>query len=63
MSSVTTLMTRAQELTVAAATDTVDPTARRVMAHEAESIFRELATLGNTTLEGEYLFGRRDARR
>lgn len=56
-SSMTTLMTRAQELTIAAATDTVDPTARRAMAQEAEALFREMAALGNTVVEGEYLFG------
>ncbi len=55
--SMSTLLTRAQELTVAAATDTVGPSGRQAMAQEAEAIFRELVALSNTTVEGEYLFG------
>lgn len=57
MSNVTNLLTRAQELTVAASTDTVDANSRATMAREAEVIFDELIALGNTMVEDEYLFG------
>lgn len=56
-SAMSTLLTRAQELTVAAATDTLSASGRQAMALEAESLLRELVALGNTTVEGEYLFG------
>lgn len=57
MGQVTSLLSRAQELTVAAATDTVDATARAAIQKEVEGIFTELVALGNTSVEGEYLFG------
>lgn len=57
MSKVTDLLTRAQELTVAAATDTVDAGARATMGREAEGLFDEALALANTMVEGEYLFG------
>ncbi len=57
LSKVTDLLTRSQELAVAAATDTVDAQSRATMAREAEGIFNELVALGNTMVEGEYLFG------
>ncbi len=57
MSKVTDILTRAQELTVAASTDTVDDNARATMGKEVEGMFDELVALGNTMVEGEYLFG------
>ncbi len=57
MGQVTTLLSRAQELTVAAATDTIDATARATIQKEAEGLFTELVALANTMVEGEYLFG------
>ncbi len=57
MSQATSLLTRAQELTVAAATDTIDATARATIQKEVEGIFTELVALANTSVEGEYLFG------
>lgn len=57
MGQVTTLLSRARELTVAAATDTIDATARATIQREAEGLFTELVALANTTVEGEYLFG------
>lgn len=57
MSQVSALLTRAQELTVAAATDTIDANARSTIGKEVEGIFHELVALANTSIEGEYLFG------
>ncbi len=57
MAQVTTLLERAQELTVATATDTVDPVARATVQKEVEGMFNELVALANTSVEGEYLFG------
>jgi len=57
MDQVSLIMTRAQELTVAANTGTVDATARAAIAAEAQGLFEEVIALGNTMVEGEYLFG------
>lgn len=57
MSQVSSLLTRAQELTVSAATDTIDATARATIQKEVEQIFNELVAIANTSQEGEYLFG------
>lgn len=57
MEQVSSVLTRAQELAVAAATDTIDTTARAGIQKEVEQLFRELVSLANTSVEGEYLFG------
>jgi flagellar hook-associated protein 3 FlgL len=57
MTQVTSLLTRAQELTVAAATDTIDANSRATIQKEVEGMFNELVALANTSVEGEYLFG------
>ena len=57
MNQVSSIMTRAQELTVAANTATVDATARAAIAAEVQGLFEEVVALGNTMVEGEYLFG------
>lgn len=57
MNQVSSVMTRAQELTVAANTSTVDATARAAIAAEVQALFDEVVSLGNTMVEGEYLFG------
>jgi flagellar hook-associated protein 3 FlgL len=57
MTQVTSLLTRAQELTVAAATDTIDANSRATIQKEVEGMFGELVALANTSVEGEYLFG------
>lgn len=57
LSQVSTVLTRAQELAVSAATDTIDATARATIQKEVEVLFNELVSLSNTSFEGEYLFG------
>ncbi len=57
MSQVSGLLTRAQELTISAATDTIDATARATIQKEVEQVFTELVAIANTSREGEYLFG------
>ncbi len=57
MDQVSKLLTRAQELATATATDTVDAAQRKTVAAEADELLRQLAALANTTVEGEYLFG------
>ncbi len=53
----TDLMTRARELGVAAASDTVSPNGRIVISREMEQIFQAAVTIGNTKFGEEYLFG------
>jgi len=57
LNQVSSVLTRAQELAVSAATDTIDATARATIQKEVEVLFNELVSLANTSLEGEYLFG------
>ena len=63
MKSVTSLMTRARDLTLAASSDTVDPAARATMAAELGAIADELDALAATRdSNGEPLFAAGTAR-
>lgn len=52
----TTLMQRVRELTVQAATDTNSQSSRDAIAIEVEQLFSELVDVGNTQMNGKYVF-------
>ncbi len=57
LDQVSKLLTRAQELAVATATDTVDAAQRQTVAAEADELLNQLTALANTKVENDYLFG------
>ena len=57
MDQVTQVLTRAQELVVAAATDTTNQQQRSTMAAEADELFNQIVSLANTKVGDDYLFG------
>jgi flagellar hook-associated protein 3 FlgL len=57
LDQVTGLLTRARELAVAGASDTINPAARRSSANEVNELLAQAVNLANTKAGGEYLFG------
>jgi flagellar hook-associated protein 3 FlgL len=53
----TTIIIRAKELAVAAASDTVSAEQRTIIAQEVESLHESLVVAANTKAAGEYIFG------
>ena len=57
LNSAKELISRAKEIALAQADDTMDPASRRYAAEELKEIIEHLVTLGNTKLTGTYIFG------
>lgn len=53
----TTIIVRAKELAVAAATDTVSAEQRSIIAQEVQSLHESMVIAANTQAAGEYIFG------
>jgi flagellar hook-associated protein 3 FlgL len=57
VNTISDLLTKAKELALQMASDTVDATARKSAAEEIDGIIQQLAAVGNTKVGSTYIFG------
>jgi flagellar hook-associated protein 3 FlgL len=57
LGSLTDVLNRVYELTVYAASDTLEANERKAISEEVEQLIEEVGTIGNSTFGGRYIFG------